>query len=32
MLPDLQAVSSWRASPLPVADDSVWCEHLMASS
>ena len=26
MLPDLQAVSSWRASPLPVADDSVWCE------
>ena len=27
MLPDLQAVSSWGASPLPVANDCVWCEH-----
>jgi len=27
MLPDLRAVSSWDASPLPVANDCVWCEH-----
>ena len=31
MLLGLQAVSSWRCLlPLPVANDSVWCEHLMA--
>ena len=30
MLPDLRAVSSWDASPLPVANDCVWCEHLMS--
>ena len=30
MLPDRQAVSSWSCQlPLPVANDCVWCEHLM---
>jgi hypothetical protein len=35
MLPALQAVSSWRCQSvascqLPVANDRVWCEHLMS--
>ena len=32
MLPDPRAVSSWGLPglPLPVANDCVWCEHLMS--
>jgi len=31
MLPALRAVSSWGCQlPLPVANECVWCEHLMS--